>query len=157
MPSRTLQHRARSLKRGFSLLEVTIALSISGLLFSSLWQLTAVAGQQREVTIIADQVISISTAAKRYISNEAATLLALPQLTNLNSVARIKITDSDSGDTATSLLGLAYLPEGFVNLTGYNQNYALFVRREDSGTPRCGGCKRPPDWTSDYNRWLNPD
>jgi len=119
---------------GFSLLEVTIALSISGLVFGSLWQLTAVAGQQREAAYLSSQMQTVGTAARDYISVNAQTLLALPQLATLNSTARIKVMSVDTGNTADSLESAGFLPAGFIGSNSYNQTYVLYVRREDSGT-----------------------
>jgi len=131
LTAQVISHRARA---GFSLLEVTLALSISGLVFGSLWQLTAVAGQQREAAYVASQMQTVGIAARDYINVNGPTLLALPQLATLNSTARIKVMASDTGHTADSLESAGFLPPGFVNSNSYNQTYVLYVRREDGGT-----------------------
>lgn len=120
--------------RGFSLLEITIALTVAGMLFASLWQLTGVAGQNREAALIINQAMTVTAAAQSYIRGQSHILFTLPQLATLNSAARIKITDADTGHTADSLQSAGYLPADFVNRNGYNQSYALYVRREDGGT-----------------------
>ncbi len=122
-------------RRGFSLLEVTIALSISGFLFSAIWQLTATSGQQREAAALSSQAMLMTAAAKDYINGQSTALLALPALASLDAVARVKITDTDTGDAATSVQGAGYLPQSFVNQNSYGQSYALFVKREDAGSP----------------------
>lgn len=73
-------------------------------------------------------------AANSYINGQKAVLIALPELAAIGDAARIKITDLDTGDTATSVQGMGYLPEGFTNINSYGQEYALFVRREDAGS-----------------------
>jgi len=120
--------------RGFSLLEVTLALGISGILLSGMWQLTSVAGTQREIATITSQIKAVTAAAQNYAAAQRTTLLALPQLAALDGVARVKVTASDTGDTATSLQDSAFLPRDFVNRNSYGQTYAVFVRREDAGT-----------------------
>ena len=77
----------------------------------------------------------MTAAAKDYISGQNTTLLTLPALSSLNNLARVKITDADTGDTANSLQSAGYLPQSFVNLNSYGQSYALFVKREDAGAP----------------------
>ncbi len=120
--------------RGFSLLEVTIALSISGLLFASLWQLTGIAGQNREAGVLITKTMTVAVAAQDYVKGQRGVLLDLPELAALNDLARVKITDADTGDTADSVQSAGYLPSDFVNINSYGQSYALFVRREDGGT-----------------------
>ncbi len=125
---------AGTYKKGFSLLEVTIALGISGILFSAIWQLTSTSSQQRESAGLGSQALIITSATKDYISGQVSNLLSLPQLANLGDVARVKITNSDTGHTTNSVQGTGYLPQSFTNINSYGQSYALFVRREDAGT-----------------------
>ena len=122
---------------GFSLLEVTIALSLSGILLSGLWQLMAVAGQQREAAGLSGQSMIVAAAAKDFISdsNMAASLMALPALAGIGSTVQVRVTDADAGlGTVPSLQAGGFLPAGFVNLNSYGQSYTLFIRREDGGT-----------------------
>ncbi len=120
--------------QGFSLLEVTIALSISGVLLAGLWQLSATVGQQRDVVAVSGQALAVGQAAQNYINFNRSALLNLSGLSTLNSVVRIKITTSDTGATLDSLQSASFLPSGFVNSNSYGQSYALYVRREDGGT-----------------------
>ncbi len=123
----------QSASKGFSLLEVTIALGVSGMLLSALWQLNAVSSVQREVAGITSQATAVTAAAQNYIGSKRATLLALPALASLGSVARVKITDTDTGATTDSVQSAGYLAQGFTNTNSYGQSFALFVRREDAG------------------------
>ncbi len=127
--------RPRRAQNGFSLLEITIALSVSGVLLSGIWQLTAASGMQREAAGLSSQAMLMTAASKDYISAQSTALLALPALASLDAVARVKITDADTGEAFTSVQGAGYLPQGFVNENSYGQRYALFVKREDAGTP----------------------
>ncbi len=127
-------HKPSSLRAGFSLLEITVAIGISGILFGGIWQLTSVVGQQKEAAGIVSQATTVTAAAQNYIGEKRATLLALSQLSTLNSVARIKIMSTDTGHTADSVQSSGHLPQGFVNLNSYGQTYVLYVRRQDGGT-----------------------
>ncbi len=119
---------------GFSLLEVTLALGISGMLLAGIWQISSVSLQQREIISLAGQSTSVVGAAQNYINGQRAALLALPQLATIGSVARIKVTSADTGDTSDSIQEKGYLPRSFVNTNSYGQAYAVYVRREDAGT-----------------------
>jgi hypothetical protein len=129
----SVAHRRRNAKAGFSLLEVTLALSIGGLMMGALWQIMSTSGQSRDAATLAGQASTVSVAAQQYINARRNTLLALPGLGSLNSVIRVKVTDSDVGATSDSLLSAGYLPANFVNANAAGQSYALFVRREDGG------------------------
>jgi len=121
-------------RNGFSLLEVTIALSISGVLLSGIWQLAGNAQQQRSVSALVGQTLAVTRAAQNYINGNRAALMALSGLSALNSAVRVKITSSDTGATSDSLQGAGYLPANFVNLNSFGQSYVLMVKREDGGT-----------------------
>lgn len=101
-------------RRGFSLLEVTIALSVSGVLLSGIWQLTAASGMQREAAGLSSQALLMTAATKDYISAQSTALLALPALASLDAVARVKITDTDTGEAFTSVQGAGYLPQSLL-------------------------------------------
>lgn len=120
-------------RRGFSLLEITLAMGIGGMLLSSIWQLMAFQGQQREANTLASQAYAVAQAGQSYISANSTTLLALSQLNAINNVARIKITSTDTGDTATNVQDTGYLPSSFVATNSYGQGYALYVQRQDGG------------------------
>lgn len=124
---------ASAARDGFSLLEMSVALGISGILFGAIWQLTASVGQQREVAGIVTQATAVTAAAQNYIGNNRLTLLALPQLAALNNVARIKLMSGDTGHTADSVQGAGFLPQSFVNTNSYGQTYVLYVQRQDGG------------------------
>ena len=121
-------------RRGFSLLEMTITLGVAGTVMAGIWQLLGTSSQIREASALASQSLALSGASQQYINGQRTSLLALPGLASLNSVVRVKIQDSDTGDTATSVQGAGYLPGGFVNQNSYGQSYNLYVRREDGGT-----------------------
>ena len=121
-------------RRGFSLLEMTITLGVVGTVMAGIWQLLGTSSQIREASALASQSLALSGASQQYINGQRTSLLALPGLASLNSVVRVKIQDSDTGDTATSVQGAGYLPGGFVNQNSYGQSYNLYVRREDGGT-----------------------
>lgn len=108
-------------------------MGIGGMLLSSIWQLMAFQGQQREANTLSSQAYAVAQAGQAYISANSTTLLALTQLNAINNVARIKITASDTGDTATSVQGAGYLPSSFVTTNSYGQGYALYVQRQDGG------------------------
>lgn len=122
-------------RKGFSLLEVTIALGISGTLLTALWQLTSVSSRQREIMGLSSQATAVTAAAQNYVNGQRSALLAMPGLAALNSVVRVKITSTDTGDTTDSVQSAGYLAPGFRNSNSYGQSYALFVRREDDGSP----------------------
>jgi prepilin-type N-terminal cleavage/methylation domain-containing protein len=120
--------------RGFSLLEMTLSLSIGGILMGSIWQISAITAAQSDYGIAATQALAVAQAGQGYINSNASTLLALGGLSTLNSTVRIKLTASDSGATTTNVQDSGFLPSNFTNINSYGQSYALYVQRVDSGT-----------------------
>lgn len=124
----------RNSRRGFSLLEMTLALSVGGIMMGAIWQLMGTQGQTREAMGLASQAYAVAQAGQSYINANSTTLLALTQLNAINNVARIKITASDTGDTTTNVQDAGYLPSSFSNNNSFGQSYALYVQRQDGGT-----------------------
>jgi type II secretory pathway pseudopilin PulG len=123
-----------AVNRGFSLLEVTLALGIGGLMLGGMWQIMGATTQSRDASALAGQATAVSAAAQQYINSQRSYLLALPGLASLNSAVRVRIIDTDTGATANSVQGAGFLPSSFVNQNSFGQSFALFVRREDGGT-----------------------
>jgi type II secretory pathway pseudopilin PulG len=120
---------------GFSLLEMALTLGIAGTVLSGIWQLMGTTGQTREAAVVASQTQALAGASAQYIAAQRSVLLAMPALAAFDgsAVIRVNIEDGDGGDTATSVIGLGYLPSAFVNRNSYGQTYNLYVRREDGG------------------------
>ncbi len=109
-------------RKGFSLLEVTIALGAAGLMISGIWQLSGTANSMAQARIISGQVLAVSNAAKSYAEhNRSALLSALPSI------------DSAGEVLFSSMQASGELPSDFVNQNSYGQTYRIFVKREDGG------------------------
>ena len=119
--------------RGFSLLEITLAIGISGILMGSIWQLMGITAQQREAASVASQAYAVAQAGQSYLNANATTLLALPGLAGINDVVRLKVTAADTGANATNVQDSGYLPASFVNFNSYGQSYAFYAQRQEGG------------------------
>lgn len=62
----------------------------------------------------------------------SGTLLAL--VPTLNSADKVKLSSTDTGSTADSVVEAGYLPAGFNLANSYQQNYAFYIQRIDAGT-----------------------
>jgi len=122
-------------RRGFSLIEAALTLGVIGVALAGTFQLFKTSGDMREAALIGQQALSVSAAAQQYIMTNRTSLMALGGLSALNSVVKIKLTSADSGATSDSVQQAGLLPATFRNATSYGQSYALYVRREDAGTP----------------------
>lgn len=129
--------------RGFSLLEMALALGISGVVLGGAWQLMNTTGKQTEAAGLANHALAVARATSDYLtSNRTAILTQLPDLTT-NSVTRIKVTSTDTGNaTLTDLQTYGALNSTFVNQNSYAQTYAVYVKRQDGGPAGVDGSDR---------------
>lgn len=116
---------------GFSLLEMAIAVGVSGMLMAGLWQMSGVADRAIQATTLATQATAVGAAAQAYLNiNKSAVLALIPAL---NDVIRIKVVTGDSAGNTPSLQAAGLLSSDFVNANPYGQTYVFYVRREDAG------------------------
>ncbi|MDP9195638.1 MAG: tail fiber domain-containing protein [Pseudomonadota bacterium] len=107
-----MQRLARSSQRGFTLLELLIALAVMGLLFIGIWQLIAYLNQNIQDQVVARQMRTIAIGTLRYSRVEGATFpttwTAVPMAT---------------------LITQRYLPSGMVGTNILGHTYTIVVRR----------------------------
>lgn len=120
--------------RGFSLLEMALALGLSGIVLGGAWQLMTTTSSQSEAAGLANHALTVARATSDYLANNRTAVLAqLPDLTT-NSVTRLKVTSTDTGNAAlTDMQTYGALNSGFTNQNSYGQSYAVYVRRQDGG------------------------
>lgn len=118
-------------KSGFSLLEMAIAVGVSGMLMAGLWQMSGVADRTIQATTLATQATAVGAAAQAYLNiNKSAVLALIP---TLGDVVRIKVVTGDSAGNTPSLQAAGLLSSDFVNANPYGQTYVFYARREDAG------------------------
>lgn len=124
--------KQKSIKcRGFSLLELSLAIAISGVLMGGVWQISGMAERSIQANFVATQASLVSAAGQSYlISNRSAVLALVPAI---GSITRIKVATSDASGNTPSLQSSGLLPSDFVNVGPYGQSFAFFVLREDGG------------------------
>ncbi len=118
--------------RGFSLLEMTFALGMSGLMLSGLWQMMGMVTQLSQANALASHSQSVAYAAQSHINAQHANLL--PLMPAINDVIQLRVTDGDSGAVSIpSIQAAGLLPASFINRNSYGQSYTLYVQRQDAG------------------------
>lgn len=116
------KHLLHHTRKGFSLLELAVALGLSGIILSSIWQLNNSDKSTVHARNVAGQVLAVSSAAYHYVADNRSSLLV--SLPSIDSTGEILVSDMQaSGD----------LPSDFVNQNEYAQTYRVFVKREDGG------------------------
>lgn len=119
-------------RRGFSLLEMALAVGVSGVLMGGLWQMSGMADRGIQSTFIATQATSVGAAAQAYLNANKTTVLAL--VPAIGNIVRIKVVTADAAGSTPSLQAAGFLPSDFINSNPYGQSYAFYAKREDSGT-----------------------
>jgi hypothetical protein len=118
---------------GFSLIELALTLSVSGLVMAGVWNVMGSSGNQRDIGTLSSHAYKIAKASQDYINANRDILLALGGLSSINNVVRIKLTSSDTGSTTTDVVSSGFLPSTTSLTNSYGQSYALYVQRQDSG------------------------
>lgn len=119
-------------RRGFSLLEVSLAVSISGVLMGALWQISGLAERSLQANFVSSQLLVVSGAAQSYVTANRSSVLSLAPA--LNDIIRIKVATADAAGSSPSLQASGLLPSDFTNSGPYGQSYAFYIKREDAGT-----------------------
>lgn len=117
--------------RGFSLLEVSLAVSISGVLMGALWQISGLAERSLQANFVSSQLLVVSDAAQSYVTANRTSILSLAPA--LDDIIRIKVATADASGNTPSLQASGLLPSNFTNSGPYGQSYAFYVKREDAG------------------------
>lgn len=124
-------------ERGFSLLEIAVALVVVGLATAELIQLSQSAREQTKAEIVASRAHEVETAAKAYIRAHYPQLLSLADAGPPVVVPIGK--DSASGSIPSgpgplpSIQGDGLLSQSYIDRNAYNQQHALLVREIDPG------------------------
>jgi prepilin-type N-terminal cleavage/methylation domain-containing protein len=127
-----MSYLTKPTKRGFSLLEMTLAVGVSGIMLSGLWQMSGMADRNLQANFLATHAMTVAVAGQNYLTaNKTAVLALVPAIGN---VARIKVVTADASGNTPSLQAAGLLPANFVNSNSYGQSYAFYALREDSGT-----------------------
>lgn len=122
----------RGNNRGFSLLEMTLSLALSGVMLAGLWQMMGMVAQLAEANALATHSQSAAYAAHRHINSQRSAIL--PLVPALGDVVQLRVMDGDAGAiSVSSLQSSGTLPAGFNNRNSYGQSYTLYVQRQDAG------------------------
>ena len=114
---------ARRAKRGFTLLEMVMALGISSIALSGLFSMSNMVMEKTQARLISSQALAVASAARGFVVNNKTTVLA--GLPAINDAAEMLVSDMQD---------MGYLPADFVNQNAYGQTYKILVKREDAGT-----------------------
>lgn len=118
--------------RGFTLLEMVIALGVAGMMMAGVWQVAGVADRTIQSNYLATHALSVAVSAQNYLTSNRTAVLAL--VPALNDISRIKVMTSDSSGGTPSLQAAGNLPADFINSNPYSQTYLFYVLRQDAGT-----------------------
>jgi len=109
-------------KRGFTLLEMVMALGISSIALSSLFTMSTMVMEKTQSRLISSQALAVASAARGFVVNNKTTVLA--GLPAINDAAEMLVSDMQD---------MGYMPADFVNQNAYGQTYKILVKREDAG------------------------
>lgn len=118
--------------RGFTLLEMVIALGVAGMMMAGVWQAAGVADRTVQSNYLATHALSVAISAQNYLTANRTTVLTL--VPALDDIARIKVMTSDATGATPSLQAAGNLPADFINSNSYSQTYLFYVQRQDAGT-----------------------
>lgn len=117
-----MEATARRARRGFTLLEMVMALGISSIALSGLFSMSNVVVERTQARLISTQALAVASAARGFVmNNKTAVLAGLPAI---NDAAEMLVSDMQT---------MGYLPNDFVNQNAYGQTYKILVKREDAG------------------------
>lgn len=111
-------------KRGFSLLDVLLALGISAVMYANIAQLQNDMTNSLHAQATANQMITLSKASQSYITTNYKTLSALA-----SSPLEVPITGNSNWQGIGDLTSTGLLPDTFTNNMPFGQKVHLVVRK----------------------------
>ncbi len=129
-----IKNRKIQKEKGFSLLEIVMALAITAIATASLIQLSSDAQEQIKASAIADQMKVIYQASQAYLQANSQALATA----TAGGVISIPVATTVAGGlppagyngALPSLQGGGYLPGAFINSNGYGQQMVVLFRMD---------------------------
>ncbi len=121
--------------RGLSLIETAMVLAVISLLLVFFVNMTQTETERLRAKNTADKLVTISEAAKAYMtSNYAALLASAPAVGSGAQVVRIGRPSMSAAVPANSLQAKGFLPPSFIDANSFQQRTALLVRKVNART-----------------------
>lgn len=109
-------------ERGFSILELTLAVALGGLVLSGALTVASSVQTSGDNKTVAADILQIGRATQHYISQQRAVLLADADLAALNDVDEFTVADLKSSGA---------LPTSVANTNLFGQSYRILIKRVD--------------------------
>jgi type II secretory pathway pseudopilin PulG len=109
-------------ERGFSILELTLAVALGGLVLSGALTVASSVQKSGDNKVVAADLLQIGRATQHYISQQRAVLLADADLAALNDVDEFTVADLKSSGA---------LPTSVANTNLFGQSYRILIKRVD--------------------------
>lgn len=126
-------------ERGFSILELTLAVALGGLVLSGALTVASSVQTSGDNKTVAADILQIGRATQHYITQQRAVLLADADLAALNDVDEFTVADLKSSGA---------LPTGVATTNLFGQSYRILIKRVDDDT---GGSN---DGVTDTDRFI---
>ena len=132
--------RALSRRRGMSLVEVALSLTLTGLALAGLMQMSTEANDQINDAAAGDRLQQVYAAAQDYLRVNNALLAANVPVGGATlsipvgrTAAGLPIPGPVAGGLLPSLQGGGFLPSGYVDRNSYRQHHLILVRQITAG------------------------
>ncbi|WP_310622236.1 shufflon system plasmid conjugative transfer pilus tip adhesin PilV [Flexibacterium corallicola] len=119
--------------RGATLIESLLAVGIIAVMMTTFVRMTNETMIKVRAKALADQIIDIRVAATEYIKANKTSLQSTAPSAPLVKVVSVGRTSATATIPSTSLQGMGFLPDSYINKNGFNQKYALLIQKNSSG------------------------